>query len=79
MTASFSPTCTVVPSPTRIARKTPVTGDGTSVSTLSVLTSNSDSSFSTRSPTFFRQATTVPSFTVSPSCGMTTSISRHSS
>ena len=51
---------------------TPATGDGISVSTLSVETSSSGSSTSTRSPTFFSQRVTVPSVTLSPSAGRLT-------
>jgi len=42
------------------------------VSTLSVETSSSGSSASTRSPSFFSQRVTVPSVTLSPSWGMDT-------
>ena len=51
---------------------TPDTGDGTSVSTLSVEISTSGSSSAMRSPTCFIQRSTVPSVTVSPSCGIET-------
>ena len=44
-------------------------GDGISVSTLSVDTSSSGSSASTRSPSAFSQRVTVPSVTLSPSAG----------
>jgi hypothetical protein len=47
MRASTAPTSTVSPSGTRISDRTPVTGDGTSESTLSVDTSNSGSSSAT--------------------------------
>src|SRR5690554_1798780 len=50
----------------------PAIGEGTSVSTLSVDTSSSGSSTSTRSPTFFSQRVTVPSVTLSPSAGRLT-------
>src|SRR5579862_7383753 len=49
---------------------TPVTGAGTSALTLSVDTSTNDSYFSTVSPTFLSHCATVPSVTVSPSCGI---------
>jgi hypothetical protein len=51
----------------------PATGEGTSVSTLSVLTSNSGSSAAIVSPTFLNQRVIVPSVTVSPNCGRVTS------
>ncbi len=50
----------------------PETGEGISVSTLSVDTSSSGSSASTRSPSFLSQRVTVPSVTLSPSWGMDT-------
>src|SRR5262245_42322799 len=53
-------------------RRIPATGEGISVSTLSVETSSSGSSTSTRSPTFFSQRVTVPSVTDSPRAGMVT-------
>ncbi len=52
----------------------PATGDGISVSTLSVETSSNGSSTSTLSPTCFSQRVTVPSVTDSPSAGMVTSV-----
>ena len=72
MVTSAVPTSTVSSSATRIASITPATGDGISVSTLSVETSSSGSSTSTRSPTFFSQRVTVPSVTLSPSAGRLT-------
>jgi hypothetical protein len=48
----------------------PATGDGTSVSTLSVEISNSGSSRATLSPSFFSHFRIVPSTIVSPSCGI---------
>ena len=50
--------------------------DGTSESTLSVDTSNSTSSSSTRSPTCLAHRVIVPSVTVSPSCGIVMSAIR---
>ena len=47
------PTATVSPSLTLISASTPSTGEGTSALTLSVMTSSSDSYFSTRSPGCF--------------------------
>ena len=66
-------TATVVPGATRISFRTPAAGDGISASTLSVDISNSGSSRSTRSPTFFIHFVTVPSAIDSPICGMMTS------
>src|SRR6266849_6112785 len=74
ITASTVPTGTVVPGSTRIALSTPLATAGISVVTLSVSTSKSGSSARTVSPTFLYQLATVPSVTVSPSCGMITSI-----
>ena len=73
MTASFVPTSTVSPSGTRIWRRTPEPGLGTSVSTLSVEISSSVSSAWTVSPTCFDHLVIVPSETETPICGMTTS------
>src|SRR5215203_2921596 len=65
-------TATVSPSFTVISASTPAAGDGISASTLSVEISNSGSSRSTASPTFFSHRTIVPSATDSPICGITT-------
>jgi hypothetical protein len=62
-----APTGTVSPSFALISVNTPATGDGTSVSTLSVETSKSGSSAATVSPTFLNHFVMVPSVTVSPS------------
>ena len=59
---------------TSIAVITPATGDGISVSTLSVETSKSGSSIAIESPTFFSQRVTVPSVTDSPKAGMVTTV-----
>jgi len=67
-----APTGTVAPSSAAIAVRMPANGDGISEATLSVSTSRSGSYFSTASPTFFSQRPTVPSVTVSPSCGIVT-------
>ena len=48
----------------------PATGEGISVSTLSVETSSNASSTATESPTFLSQRVTVPSETDSPSAGI---------
>ena len=74
ITASFVPTSTVSPSWTRICSTTPEPGLGTSVSTLSVEISSSDSSAAISSPSFFSHLVIVPSDTETPICGMTTSI-----
>ena len=70
MSPRRAPTATVVSTATSIANKTPATGDGISVSTLSVETSRSASSTATASPMFLSQRVTVPSLTDSPSAGM---------
>ena len=75
MTAILVPIFTVSPSATRISARMPSAGAGISVSTLSVETSNRVSSAVTLSPIFLHHTVTVPSVTVSPSCGMMTSIS----
>jgi hypothetical protein len=56
----------------------PLAGAGTSESTLSLSTSSSGSYSSTRSPTCFSHAPTVPSTTLSPSWGMMTSVAMKS-
>ena len=70
ITARRAPIGTVSPSATRISTISPATGDGTSASTLSVDTSSSGSSTPIRSPTCLHHRSTVPSVTVSPSCGI---------
>ncbi len=72
MTTSGAPTSTSSSSSTRIFSTTPATGEGTSVSTLSVETSSKGSSTATSSPTCFNQRVTVPSVTDSPSAGRLT-------
>ncbi len=74
MTARTAPTSTVSSSSTLISRRVPATGDGTSVSTLSVDTSSSGSSTATSSPTDFNHRVTVPSVTLSPRAGRVTSV-----
>ena len=66
------PTSTVSSSGTRICSTTPETGEGTSVSTLSVATDTNGSSASTCSPTALYQEETVPSVTDSPRAGIST-------
>ncbi|CAB4994257.1 unannotated protein [freshwater metagenome] len=65
-----APTATVVSTATSIARSVPATGEGISVSTLSVETSRRASSTAMESPTFLSQRVTVPSLTDSPSAGI---------
>ena len=74
MMASTEPTSAVSSSATLISWTVPATGDGISVSTLSVETSSSGSSTSTVSPTCFSQRVTVPSVTLSPRAGRVTSV-----
>ena len=73
MTARRVSTGTVSPSGTRISATIPEAGEGTSVSTLSVEISTMVSSASTRSPTPLSQRLTVPSDTLTPIWGITTS------
>src|SRR5260370_13915563 len=73
-TAISAPACTVWPSLARISFSTPLTGDGTSALTLSVSTSSIGSNSTTLSPGFTSQREMVPSWTDSPSCGMTTRV-----
>lgn len=61
------PTGAVSPAWTRISTRTPDTGAGISVSTLSVDTSHNGESAVTLSPTFLNHVVTVASVTVSPS------------
>ena len=72
ITASSAPTATVWSTPTTIFVRIPATGDGISVSTLSVETSRSGSSIATMSPSFLSQRVTVPSLTLSPRAGIVT-------
>lgn len=74
MTARTAPTSATSSSATRISDTTPATGEGISVSTLSVLTSSSGSSTATVSPTCFSHRVTVPSVTLSPRAGSLTSV-----
>ena len=60
------PTGTTASCAVLISKRIPATGDGISVSTLSVETSTIASSTFTESPTFFNQRVTVPSVTDSP-------------
>ena len=65
---------TVSSSSAVIDSRVPATGEGISVSTLSVDTSSSGSSTSTESPTCLSQRVTVPSVTLSPSSGIVTGV-----
>jgi hypothetical protein len=69
MSPSVAPTGTVSPSAAVISASVPETGDGTSMSTLSVVTSTTVSPSATASPAFLTQLTTVPSVTDSPIAG----------
>ena len=68
------PTSTVTPSATSSSITTPAPGEGTSVSTLSVEISTIVSSAWTASPTCFSHREIVPSVTLDPIWGITTSI-----
>ena len=72
ITASSAPTGTVESTATTIFFMTPATGEGISVSTLSVDTSRRGSSTATVSPSDLSQRVTVPSVTLSPSAGIVT-------
>ena len=72
ITAITEPTSTVSSSSAFSSRRVPETGEGTSVSTLSVETSSNGSSASTVSPTSFSHWVMVPSVTDSPSSGIST-------
>ena len=73
MRAMTSPTSMVSSSSARISTRVPATGEGISVSTLSVETSSNGSSTSTVSPTDLSHWVMVPSVTDSPSSGISTS------
>ena len=73
-TASWPPISTVSSSCALISSRIPATGDGISVSTLSVETSSSASSTATSSPTALSQRVTVPSVTDSPRAGIVTAV-----
>src|SRR5690349_7330927 len=75
MRASTVPTSTVSSGCTRISTTVPPAGDSTSVSILSVEIAQMISSRSTRSPIAFFHSTIVPSVTLTPIWGMTTSTS----
>src|SRR5271169_1664124 len=74
ITASVAPTGNVCPSAATIFAIRPAPGDGISVSTLSVEISTSGWSSVTTSPSFTSHFAIVPSTTLSPICGIVTSI-----
>ena len=78
ITATTAPTGATSPTPTRISASVPVVVDGTSIDTLSVSISNRLSPGFTASPADLNHFVTLPSATVSPSCGISTSISNSS-
>src|SRR4051794_31817202 len=70
----MAPTGAVSPAETRISASTPALIAGTSMDTLSVSISNRLSPGLTGSPTDLNHVEILPSATVSPSCGISTSI-----
>src|SRR5262249_46216518 len=74
ITATTAPTGATSPTPIRISASTPVSVEGTSIDTLSVSISNRLSPGFTASPADLNHFVILPSATVSPSCGISTSI-----
>ena len=74
ITATTAPTSAVSPVCTLISVSVPVVIDGTSIDTLSVSISNRLSPGFTASPADLNHFVILPSATVSPSCGIKTSI-----
>src|SRR5690348_4196685 len=74
MIATTAPTGASIPSLTLISASVPATVAGTSIDVLSVSISNRSSPGATLSPTFLNQVVILPDVTVSPSCGINTSI-----
>src|SRR4030095_3722813 len=74
ITATTAPTGATAPAGTRISASTPTVVDGTSIETLSVSISNKLSPGLTASPADLNHFVILPSATVSPSCGIKTSI-----
>ena len=74
ITATTVPTGATSPSGTRISVSTPAVIDGTSIDTLSVSISNRLSPGFTASPADLNHLVILPSATVSPSCGISTSM-----
>src|SRR5579862_304546 len=75
ITATIAPTGATSPAGTRISASTPVVVEGTSIETLSVSISNRLSPGLTCSPVALNHLVILPSATVSPSCGIRTSMS----
>src|SRR5262249_38287301 len=74
ITATIAPTGATSPSDTRISASTPAVVDGTSIDTLSVSISNKLSPGLIASPADLNHLVILPSATVSPSCGISTSM-----
>ena len=74
MTATTAPTGATSPAATRISASTPAEVEGTSIDTLSVSISNRLSPGAMASPADLNHCVILPSATVSPSCGINTSI-----
>src|SRR6187431_3400420 len=74
ITATTAPTSAVSPTGTLISVSVPVVIDGTSIDTLSVSISNRLSPGFTASPAATNHLVILPSATVSPSCGISTSM-----
>ncbi len=74
ITATTAPTSAVSPACTLISASVPAVIDGTSIDTLSVSISNRLSPGFTASPADLNHFVILPSATVSPSCGIRTSI-----
>src|SRR5262245_63117305 len=74
ITATTAPTGATSPAGTRISVSTPAVVDGTSIDTLSVSISNRLSPGLMASPADLNHCVILPSATVSPSCGISTSI-----
>src|SRR5215470_16532009 len=75
ITATTAPTGATSPADTRISASTPAVVDGTSIDTLSVSISNKLSPGLIASPADLNHRVILPSATVSPSCGINTSMS----
>ena len=76
ITPTTAPTGATSPAGTRISASTPVVVDGTSIDTLSVSISNRLSPGLTVAPAATNHLVILPSATVSPSCGISTSMAR---
>src|SRR6478736_5795030 len=74
ITATTAPTGATSPAATRISASTPAEVEGTSIDTLSVSISNRLSPGLMSSPADLNHCVILPSATVSPSCGISTSI-----